>query len=124
AYDGSFAAGLLESMAQVVTGAPRVLLIAYDVDYPEPLNTARPIPDAFGVALVLSAGRGPRTLAQLQVETTAEPAETLAQPALEALRKTIPAARRLPLLAALAAGRERVVLDYLDHMRLAVRLAA
>jgi hypothetical protein len=45
--------------------------------------------------------------------------------ALEALRKTIPAARGLPLLAALASGRaaEAVTLEYLDDLALRVEVS-
>ena len=54
AYDASFAAGLLEALTQIaVSGAP-VLLVAYETPYPEPLHAKRPLPDAFGVALVLT----------------------------------------------------------------------
>ena len=54
AYDASFAAGLLEALIQVAVERTAVLLIAYDASYPEPLRSVRPIPDAFGVALVLA----------------------------------------------------------------------
>ena len=37
ADDASFGAGLLEALAQLACGAPAVLLVAYDVDYPPPL---------------------------------------------------------------------------------------
>src|SRR6185437_4923435 len=53
AYDASFGAGLLEALTQVVVDRTSVLLVAYDAGYPEPLRAARPIPDAFGVAMVL-----------------------------------------------------------------------
>ncbi|MBA3058681.1 beta-ketoacyl synthase chain length factor, partial [Rhodoferax sp.] len=38
AHDGSFAAGLLEAMVQVMLEQTPVLLVAYDTDYPEPLR--------------------------------------------------------------------------------------
>jgi hypothetical protein len=53
AFDASFGAGLLEALTQVVVERTPVLLVAYDAGYPEPLRAARPIPDAFGVAMVL-----------------------------------------------------------------------
>ncbi|MGH8323115.1 MAG: beta-ketoacyl synthase chain length factor, partial [Steroidobacteraceae bacterium] len=43
AFDGSFAAGLLEALTQVVVERTAVLLIAYDVGYPQPLRAVRPI---------------------------------------------------------------------------------
>jgi len=124
AYDASFGAGLLEAMTQVATERRAVLLIAYDASYPEPLRSARPIPDAFGVALVLAPRAGERSLAQLRADLTQAPADRLADPQLERLRSAIPAARSLPLLGQLARGAAgRAVLEYLER-RLAVEVSA
>lgn len=121
AFDGSFGAGLLEAICQVLAARNPVLLIAYDTGYPEPLHRARPIFDAFGIALLLSPGRGEPTLGRVDVELTADAADVMADPALESLRTGYPAARGLPLLVALARRQaRRQVLDYLDHRRLAV----
>jgi hypothetical protein len=54
AYDATFGAALLEALTQVVVDQTSVLLVAYDSAYPEPLHAVRPIPDAFGIAMVLS----------------------------------------------------------------------
>lgn len=121
AYDGSFAAGLLESLAQVSVDGAATLLVAYDTDYPEPLRSARPIDDAFGVALVLSPHRSERSLACIEARLCEAPVSALADAGLEALRVSNPAARALPLLEAIAASRTAsVVLDYLDDTQLAV----
>jgi len=121
AFDASFGAGLLEALTQVVVDDTRTVLIACDTAYPEPLHSARPIPDAFGIALVLAPQRSARTLAKISVGLTEAGADTLADSALESLRRAIPAARGLPLLRAIALRQEqRVVLDYLDDTRLAV----
>ena len=123
AFDASFSAGLLEAMVQISLGARPLLLVAYDGEYPEPLKAKRPIPDAFGVALVLSANRTGRAIARIGVQIAAAPADMLADPRLEALRTSIPAARCLPLLRALALRtRGRVSLDYLDGARLVVEV--
>jgi hypothetical protein len=54
---------------------------------------------------------------------TEESADTMADAQLEALRTAVPAARSLPLMRLLAAGiAGRVVLDYLDVSRAAVRV--
>jgi hypothetical protein len=149
AHDASFGAGLLEALAQVAQAQRPVLLVAYDAEYPPPLYAKRPIPDAFGVALVLGpappgaavTGTG---IATLRVRLSVEPADRMSDPLLEAMRGSIPAARALPLLARLArtAGAEadagaastgsaasgdsgrtgHVVLDYLDTARLAVEV--
>jgi hypothetical protein len=123
AFDGSFGAGLLEALAQVAVERVPCLVVAYDADYPEPLFATRPVPDAFGVALLLTPEPGATVLARLTAELTDAPADALTDAALDELRRTIPAARSLPLLAAIARGdRGRIVLDYLDQARLAVDL--
>ncbi len=124
AFDASFGAGLLEALAQVVVDDTRTVLLASDTAYPEPLGSARPIPDAFGIALVLAPARGARALAQITVSLTGARADQLDDVALENLRRAIPAARGLPLLCAIALGQAQcVVLDYLEATRLAVVLA-
>jgi hypothetical protein len=124
-HDASFAAGLLEAVSQVaVAGAP-VALIAYDHPYPEPLNAVRPISGDFGLALVLAPQATDRAVATLEVAFVAQETDAtrVADPGLEALRTGVPAARSLPLLAALARGsRETVILECVagTHLRVAV----
>ncbi len=121
AFDASFGAGLLEALTQVVVDDTRTVLLACDTAYPEPLYSARPIPDAFGMALVLAPQRSAGALAQISVSLTDASADRLKDAALEALRNAIPAARGLPLLRAIALRQDgRVVLDYLGDTRLAV----
>ena len=123
AYDGSFAAGLLEAATQVVQQAQPVLLLAYDADYPLPLQTHRHIADACGIALALAPAGAARALATLRIALTSQAATRLAQPALETLRVSCPAARGLPLLECLAQARSgAVTLDYLDELRLGVEI--
>lgn len=123
AFDASFGAGLLEALIQVVVGQTAVLLVAYDVGYPEPLRTVRPIPDAFGVALVL-APRGSERVPFITAALTDAPAQQMAEPQFESLRVTIPAARSLPLLEKLARRESGpVVLDYLEAQRIAVEVS-
>ena len=121
AFDASFCAGLLEALTQVMVDHTSTILLACDTPYPEPLYRARPIPDAFGVALVLAPERSAQALAQISVGLTDASADRLDDGALEALRSAIPAARGLPLLCAIALRQDgRVVLDYLGSTRLAV----
>jgi hypothetical protein len=99
------------------------VLISYDTDYPEPLRAARPVPDAFGVALVLAPQPGARALARVAVGFTDEAPARMAEQALERLRQSIPAARSLPLLQSIArGGAARVVVDYIEDMRLGVEV--
>jgi hypothetical protein len=119
AYDGSFAAGLLESLCQVAVDGVPTLLIAFDTDYPAPMREVRPIPDAFGVALVLAPTQSANTLARIDARLTDTPATVLATPEFEQMRIGNPAARALPLLDALAVQRAAsVVLDYLQDVQL------
>jgi hypothetical protein len=125
AHDASFAAGLLEALCQVAVEHTSVLLIAYDASYPEPMRSVRPIPDAFGVALLLAPGASARSLARLDLFFREAPADRMAEPALERLRSSIPAARSLPLLAHLARAAEgSVLIDYLDGASLALEVSA
>lgn len=124
AYDASFGAGLLEAMTQLHIDETAVLLIAYDADYPQPIRSVRPIPDAFAVALLLTPAAQPGSLAQLAVDLGAAPAERLSDPQLEALRAQVPAARSLPLLRRIARSeRAAVALDYLGSQSLNVEVS-
>jgi hypothetical protein len=139
AFDASFAAGLLEAVTQVVVDRTRVLLVAYDAEYPPPLFAKRPIPEAFGVAFVLGpvaglapagvasaasvagwapagaasgaspAGSRDTALGRLAVSFSDSPADRMGDAALESLRASIPAARSLPLLYQLAVRKPAVV---------------
>lgn len=124
AFDGSLAAGLLEAFALVATEDLPVLLVTYDHPYPSPLAESRPLGAAFAVGLLLqpvAAGSGPR----LRLLGLADaPADRLSDPMLEALRQSVPAARALPLLSALArAGEARVALDAFGGRRLELEVA-
>ena len=114
-YDASFAVGLIEALMQARATSAPVLLVAYDAPYPEPLQTCRPIPDAFGLALVLSPRATQRACPRMSL-TIGDAAPTrLDDPALEALRLAVPTARALPLLQAIARQQPAtVVIDHLE----------
>lgn len=125
AHDGSFAAGLLEAAAEVASWQRPVLLVAADVPYPQPLHAVRPLPAAFGVALLLVPQRSTRSRAALTLAfgQPQDPVDRCADAGLEALRAGIPAARALPLLETLArrdAG--EVVIEHLADCPLRVAL--
>ena len=137
AFDWSFAAGLLEAVTQVVVDQTRVLLVAYDAPYPQPLFAKRPISEAFGVAFVLAplsaamaralAGDGAAAagsaLATLTLQLADATADRMSNPNLEDLRASIPAARALPLLQQLAAQKAGVInVEYFDGRSLAVEV--
>ena len=105
------------------TAAPCVL-IAYDADYPEPLASLRPIPDAAGISLALRPEATPRSMARLDIRLGDGPATRLGSPSLEALRTAIPALRGLPLLEALASARGgELDLEYLAPLSLHVTVS-
>lgn len=128
AHDGSFGAGLLEALTQVVVDNTRCVLIASDTSYPEPMYSVRKIYDAMGIALVLAPTNeysrpNPQTLAKITVSLSHDEASQLKDTVLEALRLSIPAARSLPLLHALALNQSaHIVLDYLGNTRLAIEI--
>lgn len=125
AHDYSFAAGLLEAATRSLTERRPTLLVAYDLPYPPALASCRTIAAPFGAALVISPPRSDSALAELSVELRQEPlAETaLEDPALDALRAGVPAARALPLLAAVARGAAcEAVIPYVAGSFVAVRV--
>ncbi len=123
AFDGSFGAGLIEAVASVHQSGQPVLLVASDSPYPEPLHSKRPLPDHFGLALLLAPVADARSLAALTIALTdGQAAAPCTDVSLDALRRAIPAAAALPLLLALAQGtrRHEVHLDYLPSLGLRV----
>jgi hypothetical protein len=130
AFDHSFGAGLLEAASQAIATAQPVMLVAADVPYPAPLHAARPLPASFGVALVLApAATGtPPGVTPIATLGLSLPGEAVApsvcdQPALEALRAAVPAARALPLLQALArAGTHEVVIEAAPGLSLCLQV--
>lgn len=123
AYDGSFGAGLLEALTQVAVDKTPCVLVAGDTGYPEPMHSVRKVYDALGIALVLAPEQGYQAIARITVSITDAEADQLEDTVLEALRLSIPAARGLPLLHALALNQpNKVVLDYLGSTRLAVEI--
>jgi len=123
AYDGSFAAGLFEAIAQVKADEPDVLLVAFDLPAPEPLNARRLIAHPAATALVLTHRPSDRTLAAITCRATTEAETTHADEALENLRLGNPAARALPLMQSLALGsRDAVILPMGLGSNLAIEL--
>ena len=123
AFDASFTAGLLEALTQIAVDRAPVLLVAYDSEYPQPLRAKRPIPDAFGVALLLTPQRRASSVASLHAALSDLECDRFTDPELEALRCAFPVGRALPLLRLLAArNKGTAILDYLDVSRLQVQV--
>ncbi len=117
-HDATFAAGLVESIAQGVGECRPVLFVAYDWPPPPPLHAKCPLSAAFGVGMMLSPQQSGQSIAALNVEliiSCTSPFSIMDDTELEALRGGNPAARALPLLAAMARRQPTVVtLGYLD----------
>jgi Beta-ketoacyl synthase, N-terminal domain len=124
-YDWSFAAGLLEAAAQCVTEGVPVLLVSYEVPYPEPLYATRPVMGVFGTALLLAPEATPEAIAriELQIEAGATATSVMQNQDLERLRTGNPAGRALPLLRVLAEPAARtILLEYLSDKTLRVEI--
>jgi hypothetical protein len=102
-YGYSFAVGLLEAAAQVIVEQRPVLLVVYDLPYPEPMRALWPVTRPFAAALLLApeaAGSLARRL-RLELATgTAEsewpeilPRDLASNPAAQSLRVLALAAR-------------------------------
>lgn len=104
-FDDSFGCGLLEALVQCSVEQLPVLLIACDYPPLFPLSERRPLTAPFAAGLLLTPHATMTSLARLRAAFVADqPATSLTDPALEALRCGNPAARSLPLLVTLAAG--------------------
>lgn len=123
AHEAGFGAALLEAASQVCSNARPCLLVAFDTPYPQPLRALGNVAHPFGMALLLTPGRGATTLCGLTLSLTQESADAMPTSNLEAMRCSVPAARALPLLLALATQqRQDLVVEYLQGLNLAITL--
>ena len=121
-YDRSFAAGLLEAAAQTVVEQRPVLLVAYDLPYPEPIRTLWPVTRPFAASLLL-APQAAGIARELHVELAAGAAEPAWPEFLPRELASNPAAQALNVLALVArseVGRAR--LPYLGNSHLAIEV--
>lgn len=125
-YDASFCAGLLEAAVSAQMDGKPVLLVAYDLPSPPPLDAARPLRGGFAAALVLTRTPAPHWLARLDLTLSNFPTEDatgMDDARLDTLRNGNPAARSLPLLAAIARQRATPVrLEYLEDQHLLIEV--
>ena len=122
---GSFGAGLLEAAAQAVVEMRPVLLIAYDLPYPEPLRALWSIPDAVAVAILLGPGESRSSGPRVRVALAAGKPDDSWLPGLPRELAQNPAASALPFLAQIARGEEgRLLLPYLDRCSIELEVMA
>jgi Beta-ketoacyl synthase, N-terminal domain len=119
AFDASFAAGLIEAATQVCVDDRKVLLVAYDAPYPEPINGVRRLGAGVGIAMLLSPQQSEQSLSEIEISlvSNALPITKLTQPDLENFRINVPAARALSLLVGIAKNEcTQIITEYIgDH---------
>lgn len=126
AHDATASAGLLEAAVRATTEQCTVGLVVHDLPLLEPLSALRPIRAPFAVAMILDAMANDRTFASLDIEFLPQAGDVsrFEDEGLDALRRGTPAARILPVLAALVRGPEtHVVLEHTGRGRLGVRVS-
>ena len=120
----TFAAGLIESITQVISERQNVLLVAYDVVAPEPLNTARRFEYSLGLALRLSLTKESGSLGSIgiSIENKENEVNHCLNKSLEPLRTGNPIGAGLPLMEALARRTEPLTINipYIQGKKLQV----
>ena len=108
AFDDSFAIGLLEAATQVVVERVPVLLVAFDLPFPQPLHQVRAVSQVFACAFLLVADSAPAGLGlwEISIENGTAP---IALPEIFDGLGSNPAARALPLLQNLARQQDGTV---------------
>jgi hypothetical protein len=122
---GSFGAALLEAAAQALVEARPVLLIAYDLPYPEPLRAVWTLADPFAVAVLLAHADTDAAGPRVRIELSSAPPGDDWPDALPRELARNPAAAALPLLAILARRCDgHIVLPYLDRCSIQLEVTA
>lgn len=112
AHDFTFGATLLKTALQASTERTAVLMVAFDMPFPEPLHSSRPLSDSFALSFVIFPERTENSFARLDVDWKAGMAAPITEPRTTALRtlwQGNPAARSIPLLEAIATGAAETV---------------
>lgn len=110
AHDDTAGAGLLEAAMQATADDYPVLLVIYDIPFPEPMCQAEPIIEPLAVALVLRpAGHGSHDRVSISLGEKGGAATPMQAREWQALCDGVPAGRILPLLEALALGEGREI---------------
>jgi hypothetical protein len=122
---GSFGAGLLEAAAQAMVEMRPVLLIAYDLPYPEPLCALWSIPESFAVAILLGPDESRSSGPRVRIGLGAGKPDDTWLPGLPRELARNPAALAVPFLAQIARGGDgRLVLPYLDRCSIELEVTA
>jgi hypothetical protein len=120
----SCSAGLLNAVAQCVAEQQAVIVISYDLPYPEPLASQCPIVAPFASALLFTPQPHQDSQFTLRFTLTAAASSTMDNTELERLRQGNPAAQILPLLQTIAAGTGCCYLPYSEQQQLCIEVEA
>ncbi len=117
--------GLLEAATQAAVERRPVMLVAYDLPMPAPLDALRPAQPPCAIALVLTPEEDDRALARLTLELRElVPMSALADEALDRLRSASAVAQLLTVLRACTAAHEQdCLLDYARDSTLRVTVS-
>ena len=120
---GIAAQGLLEAVSQSVVERCAVMLVAYDLPMPKPLDGLRPAQTPCGIALLFTPEARPNSLARLTLDLSAATQESsLDNAALEALRSRSDVGRLLTVLSACARRFEgETIIEYAPGCALRIR---
>lgn len=100
----SFAAGLTEAASFALVTEIPILLVAYDLPAPFPLNELTGVTEPFACALLVSATKADNSLCQCRLSVSDAPVNPCSSAVIESLRMSNPAARSLTMLEAIATG--------------------
>jgi len=123
AGDGSFSAGLIDAVSQVVSDERNVLLVAYDTVAPEKLDAVRHFEHSIAIALRLGFKPEENNIGKinLNVGTFNRNVTPCHNDSLEVLRKSNPIGAGIPLLEALISkSSSTIVLPYIMKQQLEV----
>ena len=123
-YECSFAAGLLEAAAQVSAEQRPVLLVAYDLPYPEPIRALWSVARPFAAALLLTPEASGNIALRIGIELAPTAVDTTWPASLPRDLASNPAAQALNVLALAACGGGGTRLQYFDESHLAIEVGA
>ena len=127
AHDYTFGATLLKSALQATADRTPILLVAFDMPFPEPLHSSRPLSDSFAVSFVVQPEKAYGSVARLELDWRPGEPDEVTEPGNALLRPLWsgnPAARAIPLLEALATRRDATVtIGHLGDSALVIRVA-
>lgn len=122
AYDASFAAGLIEAVSQVTIERQPVLLVAFDLPLPSPLNSVRTVERPLAAAFVLFPDAVPASLATWEISVEQQRTPSPIPDTIPEYFRSNSVGRCLPLMQAMARRNpDTVWLEYINGSCVAVR---